>query len=361
MRYISDYIGRKSFYYSADDFYKCYFEFSDANVLYNAYLNEMSLLMNMHFGGMTIYGLTLCQTFFGVLSSVVMYRIFLRHFDDKFAFHQVLLFSLLSPFLLYSVVIVRDIILCFLFLIAFDIIDRKFSTWGLINLIIIMLLAWGVRLYSGLFISVFIWYYVQLYLRNSSLKSFGTFLSVIIGVIALVAVVSSSLMEQTTDELTIYKELSEERSADGVLSKLLDLPPGLSQLSIVFYSMIRPLPPLGVYADVESFSNFTTATLALVSGFFWFVVFYSFAALFIFNSQLRRLKYEQILLLGICFLFLLGNAAHPDVRRMTPVFPTLYMLFSLGTIEPHNSKSIQSCKQILVSIYVVMAFALLFV
>ena len=359
MRYISEYIGRTTFYYSADDFYRCYFEFSDSNLLYNAYLNVISLLMNKHYGGMSVYGMTLCQTLFGVLSTMVMYRIFLRHFDDKFAFRQVLLFSLFSPFLIYSSLIVRDIVICFLFLLAFDVVDRKFSILGLIKLVIIMLLAWGIRLYSGLFVSVFIWYYIQIYFRKSSLKSFGTVLSVSLGAIALVAIVSSSLMEQTSEELAVYEELSSERSAGGVLSRLMNLPPGIRHLAIVLFAMIRPLPPFIVYAKVESFSNFAIATMALVSGFFWFVIFYAHAALLAFKNQLKRMKYEEVLLLGICFLFLLGNAAHPDVRRMTPVFPALYMFFSLSMIEPQNSNSVKKYKQSLVSFYIVMAFALL--
>lgn len=358
-RYISTNLSSTSFKYTMEDLYDCYFGFSDSNLLYNAYLNVVALIMNNHLGGMSVFGLTLCQTLFGILSSVVMYRIFLRHFDAKFAFRQVLLFSLLSPFLLYSSVIVRDICICFFFLLAFDVVDRKFSIWGVIQLALIMLLVWGIRLYSGLFISAFIWYYLYKYLHKSSLKPFGTIISVILGIAALLMIFSSSLMEQTTEELASYEELSMERSDGGITSKLMTLPSGVRHVSIVLFAMIRPLPPFDVYSQVESFSNFVISTLALVSGFFWFVCFYSYVGLFIFNHQLKRMKSESVLFLAICFLFLMGNAVHPDVRRMTPVFPALYMLFSLGMIESQNINKVSLYKEILTSTYIIIAFALL--
>ena len=222
-----------------------------------------------------------------------------------------------------------------------------------------MLLVWGIRLYSGLFISAFIWYYLYKYLHKSSLKPFGTIISVILGIAALLMIFSSSLMEQTTEELASYEELSMERSDGGITSKLMTLPSGVRHVSIVLFAMIRPLPPFDVYSQVESFSNFVISTLALVSGFFWFVCFYSYVGLFIFNHQLKRMKSESVLFLAICFLFLMGNAVHPDVRRMTPVFPALYMLFSLGMIESQNINKVSLYKEILTSTYIIIAFALL--
>lgn len=359
MRYIESYIRRTTFFYSQQDFYDCYFHFSDTNLLFNAYLNEMAIIMNKYLGGMTVFGMTLCLTMFGVFSSIIMYRIFLRHFEEKYAFRSVLLFSLCSPFFLYSTVIIRDIVICFLYLVAFDIIDRKFSVKGLLALFVVMLLAWGVRLYSGIFVGVFIWYYIYVNIRTTSFKVLGTVFSVLIGIIAIVAVLGSALLEQTTEELMKYEEMSMERSEGGFVSRLMSLPPGISNICIVLFTMIRPLPPFSVYEGVASFSNFTISSLALLSGFFWFVSFYTFVLLIIFNRQLKKMSFEKILLLGISLLFLLVNAAHPDVRRMLPVFPVLYLLLTYGLKDPVNAKAGVTYKKVLVTCYVVAAFALL--
>jgi len=359
MRYIADYLGRTSFFFSTQDFYDCYFSFSDSNILFNAYLNEMAMIMNHHFGGMTVYSMTLCITMFGVYSSIFMYRIFLRHFDSKKAFRYVLIFSLCSPFFLYSTVIIRDILICFLYIVAFDIIDRKFSVTGLILLIAVMLLAWGVRLYSGIFISAFIWYYIFLSVRRTAFKAFGTVLTIFLGIVALSAVLGSALYVQTTEDLMGFEELSMERSAGGVVSRLMSLPPGISNLAIVFFTMIRPLPPLAVYEGVASFSNFTIASLSLISGFFWFVTFYMFVFMLVFNHQFKRMDFEKLLMLGICFLFLFVNAAHPDFRRMLPVYPALYLLIMDGVNAPDNVRSAKRYRSVLIISYVIMALAFL--
>lgn len=359
MRYIEGYIKRTTFYYSQQDFYDCYFQFSDSNLLFNAYLNEMALIMNKYFGGMTVYGMTLCLTIFGVLSSLILYKIFLRHFNETYSYNQVLIFSLCSQFFLYSTVIIRDVVICFLYLVAFDIIDRKFSLKGFLMLFVVMLLAWGVRLYSGVFLGAFILYYLYTKMSNGSARFVGKFLAILFGVIIVVAIIGSSLMEQTTEELEVYEELSQARSSGGIVSRLMKLPPGISHLCIVFYTMIRPLPPFSPFVGVESFSNFSIATLSFISGFFWFICFYTYVFLVAFNRQLKKLDFNKILLLGIVFLFLLANASHPDVRRMLPVFPIIYLLICEAFIDPQNIKSVKKYKNALIVGFLTLGFVLL--
>lgn len=359
MRYIESYINRTTFFYSQQDFFDCYFHFSDTNLLFNAYLNEMAIIMNNYFGGMTVYGMTLCLTIFGILSSLVLYKIFLRHFDEKYAYRQVLLFSICSQFFLYSTVIIRDVVICFLYLVAFDIIDRKFSIKGLLMLFVVVLLSWGVRLYSGVFLMSFIWYYLYAKMSSGTTRFIGKFLAVLFGVIIVVAIIGSSLMEQTTEELDVYEELSQARSDGGIVARLMKLPPGISHLCIVFYTMIRPLPPFSVFVGVESFSNFSIATLSFISGFFWFVCFYTYTLLAVFNHQLKKLDSNKLLLLGIVFLFLLANASHPDVRRMLPVFPIIYLLMCEAFIDSHNIKSVKQYKNALIVGFLTLGFVLL--
>ena len=117
-------------FFNGEDLYKCYFEFSDSNLLYNAYLNVMAVFANTKLDGMTVFGMTLLQTVWGILSSIVLFRILTRHIEVDKAFRYTLIFSLCSLFLFYSTVIIRDIIICFLYLCAFDIVDRKFSLLG---------------------------------------------------------------------------------------------------------------------------------------------------------------------------------------------------------------------------------------
>ena len=358
-RYIDSYMYRTSFAFGNDDFIKCYLGLADNNFLYNAYLNVMAMFANTYLGEMTVFGMTLCQTIWGVLSSLVLFRILARHIDVNKALKYTMAFACCSLFLFYSTVIIRDIIICFLYLCAFDIIDQKFSVAGLVELVLIMLITWGIRLYSGVFLASFIAYYVYIRCRNSRLRYIATFFLMVVLLYAVLAIFSSSLMEQTVTELNGYEEFSAERSAGGVLSKLQSLPPGINYFSIVLYSMVSPLPPLGIYIGVNSFSNFIMATMCLIAGFFWFVVFYSlFYQLFI-KKYISKFPFERILLLVICFVFMMANATHPDLRRMLPVYPILFVLFvDICKMENETLFGSRISKK-LITLYIVLVIVLL--
>ena len=138
-------------------------------------LDNIAVFVNNYLGGITVYGLTICNTIWGVLSSVVLFRILKRRLDLNRAFSLSLVFALCSLFLFYSTVIIRDIIICFFFLVAFDIVDQKFSLSGVIKLLSIVLIVWGIRLYSGLFLIVFLGYYFYKRSYNSVFKPIATF------------------------------------------------------------------------------------------------------------------------------------------------------------------------------------------
>lgn len=360
-RYIENYMQRTQMFFDSEDLYKCYFEFSDSNLLYNAYLNIMAMFANTKLDGMTVFGMTLLQTVWGMLSSIVLFRILARHIEVERAYSYTLMFALCSLFLFYSTVIIRDIIICFLYLCAFDIVDRKFSLFGVLILLILIFLTWGIRLYSGIFMVVFLAYYVYVWLRNSHLKSVATILVAVVIIIAGVGLMASSLMEQTTAELQGYEELSAERSAGGIISKLQSLPSGISHLAIVLFSMIRPLPPLGIYAGAETFSHFTMSTLFLISGFFWFVVFYTLCYKLFIQKYIFKIPVEKVVLLMVCLVFLMANASHPDIRRMLPVFPVLFVQYAVlcehEGVKPFSGR----VPELLISGYVVMAIGLLIV
>jgi len=358
-RYIETYIHRLKFPFDIQDFIYFYFNFADSNLLYNAYLNMMSMFANNELGGMTVYGLTLCQTIWGVLSSVVLFRILARRFDVKQSFQYAVVFAILSQFLFYSTVIIRDIVICFFYLCAFDIVDRKFSLVGLAKLVLIMIIVWGIRLYSGIFVASFIAYYIFVRCRNSRYRYIATFLFAAVVLFAAVASVGSSLVNQTTEELNHFEELTAERSAGGMVSKLQSLPPGISNFAIVLFMMIRPMPPFGVYAEVGSFSNFVMATMLLVAGFFWFVVFYSFGYKLIVKRYITKITLEKVVLLLVCLVFMLANASHPDIRRMLPVFPILFVQYA--EICQSNDETLfnSGISKNLVIFYVIMAIGML--
>lgn len=358
-RYLDRFINSTSVYWVREDIVSCYLDFTDNNALYNAYLNYVAVFVNNFLGGITVYGLTICQTIWGVLSSVILYRILARRFNERKAFNLALVFAFCSLFMFYSFVIIRDIIICFFFLVAFDIVDRKFSLIGVIKLLLIVLIVWGIRLYSGLFLVVFLGYYFYKKLYDSALRPIATFVFAIILVSISGSIFALDIVSQTMDEMQLYTEFSSEQSAGGLVSKLQSLPPGISHLSIAFFVMIGPLPPFNTYIEVETFSHFVMSTMRLVEAFFWFVLFYSlFYKLFI-KKYIAKLPFDRIVLLLVCLVFILANTSHPDIRRMLPVFPIIFVQYAeICKVENKTLLGSEVSKN-LVCFYVIIAFGML--
>lgn len=360
-RYLGYFIDATNVFWEKESIVRCYLEFSDQNALHNAYLNNIAVYANTSLGGITVYSLTLCHTIWGVLSSIVLFRILSRRFDAKKAFHLALVFGVCSLFMFYSTVIIRDIIICFFYLVAFDIVDQKFTLLGVTKLLLIIFIVWGIRLYSGLFLVVFLCYYFYKRLYNSAFRPIATFVFAIVLIITSGSILASDIVTQTMTEMQEYAELAAERSEGGMVSKLQSLPPGISHLAIVFFMMIRPLPPFSVYIGVETLSHFLMSTMLLVAGFFWFVLFYSLCYQLFVKKHIFKIPFDKIVLLVVCLVFMLANASHPDIRRMLPVFPILYVQYA--EICKANKKTLFSgdISKILMTLYIVMSIGMLLI
>lgn len=360
-RYLDFFLNSTDVFWNKEDIVRCYLEFTDSNALHNAYLNNIAVYANKSLGGITVYSLTLCHTIWGVLSSVVLFRILSRRFDAKKAFHLSLVFAVCSLFMFYSTVIIRDIIICFFYLVAFDIVDQKFTLVGVAKFLLIILIVWGIRLYSGLFLVVFLCYYFYKRLYNSAFRPIATFVFAIVLIITSGSILASDIVTQTMTEMQEYTELAAERSEGGMVSKLQSLPPGISHLAIVFFMMIRPLPPFSVYIGVETLSHFLMSTMLLVAGFFWFVLFYSLCYQLFVKKHIFKIPFDKIVLLVVCLVFMLANASHPDIRRMLPVFPILYLQYAEICKAKKETLFGSGISRTLMVLYILMAFGMLLI
>src|SRR5690625_221593 len=97
------------------------------------------------------------------MTFIVIYRLFLLFFNKPIAYKNVLFFSLFTVIFAYSFMLLRDTIIVFFYTLAFYIVLKKFSLKGLFQLLFISFLVWQIRYQHGLFIGLYILYY--LYLR----------------------------------------------------------------------------------------------------------------------------------------------------------------------------------------------------
>ena len=306
--------------------YLCYFELADNNALF-----QMPLVL---FGNMGRNSAGLIPTFFitqmivafGIWSSVFIHKLLRYYFEPQEAVKYALTFCLLSAYLLYSTVIIRDIIISFFYLVGFNIALSKFRLDKLLLLIVLLFVVWGIRLYSGFFYVVIIFFY----LYRNMIKTKWKYLLIPMMIIGIAVGVASAgvLIDQSTEELASYEDLSKDREVSGGLSNSFSgLPVGVKQIVLLFFSEILPFPPYGVMLEASTLPQFFMGILCAIMSVWWFLVFYSLMALLFLRGGMRKLPLELLLFVGISVVFIMLNTAHVDIRRLLPVYPLLYAAY----------------------------------
>ena len=329
-RYIENYMYSTTFLFDVDYIKSCYFGLADNNALYNSFLNVVAMFANNYvFGGATVFYMTLWQTLFGVLFICILYRILALYYDSNKSFSYALVFSLCSQILFYSSVIIRDIIIVFFFSCIVYLILKPFKFSNLLILFILMFLTWGIRLYSGLFCIIFIFLYLYLLIQNTKYKVLALplfFISLLfIGIFSY----GSVIVEQSLDEITSYSEMTLETETEkgGLFTFFYRLPHGIREIAILFFSQMAPFPPFLGFTKIQNFSNLVMKLPSLVYGLWWFFVFYTLIYSFVKSKSYNCFTIKEKLLFIVAIFFILANTAHPDYRRMLPVYIITYLLY----------------------------------
>lgn len=359
MRYLQYYQNSRSYFRGSDYLVDTYINYTDNNGLYNSYIQCWAAIGNLNLDGSSVYYMTMAQTLWGVLCSVILYRIIARLRLKKSVKYAVS-FSCCSLYLFYSSVIIRDITVSLFFLYALDYLTQDFKFRRLIYLIVFGFVVWGVRLYSGLFYFIFPLCYVVLWLTKNSSKRVTIVSLILLGTSVLPIVAVTSIGEQTQAEMEGYEEFTMGRNENGLFNKLANLPPGIKQVALTLFSQIAPFPPHGLLFKSGNFSQAYMGVDHIVYECFWFFVFFTFAYLCIVNNRYKLLHREEIILLIIALLYIVVNTAHPDIRRMMPVYPIIYLLY-LNTVNKCSQSEVNLAKNRLKLLYVALfIFALIY-
>ena len=316
-----------SWNYFWDSLYECYFRFSDSNALYNSTMDGIAYIGNAYLGGTTVFYMTLVQTLFGILCSLEIYKIFNYYFSPKESSKYTIIFALLSCFLMYSCVIIRDIVITYFYLLGFKIVLRECEFVDFFKLMLCFVITMGLRLYSGLFFGVFIvfWVYKLTKSRSTSLKVLLVPIVLAAGLFLVTSFLSQGIVEQTEDEMELYSEFSFE--GGNLSNRLRELPPGISHVALILFSQTR-LDPYLWFKKTQSFSNFCMSLDDMILSFFTFIVFYTLLFYLFLRGGYRSLSIDNKILFWISILFLALNTSHIDIRRMMGVLPFLYLLYA---------------------------------
>lgn len=359
MRYLQYYQNSTEYVRGWGYLYDTYIRFTDNNGLYNTYIQMWAAIGNRHLGGATVFYMTLAQTLFGVLCSVILYRVVVRFYPEK-AVKYTITFSCCSLFLFYSSVIIRDITVALFFIYALDYLTQEFKFQRLIILIVFGFIVWGVRLYSGLFYFIFPICYIALRMTKHAGKSGTIMLLLSLGLIMLPVVAVTALGEQTQAEIEEYEEFSAERNENGLFYKLSNLPVGVKQIALTLFSQISPFPPHGFLQSASTLSQAIMGLDLVIYEFFWFFIVYMLAYLCLIRGKYKDLTRTELILVMIALLYIVANTAHPDIRRMMPVYPIIYLV-NLNVMDRCSTAEVATARKRLRLLYVALiAFALIY-
>lgn len=310
----------------------CYGLLSDNNEMHELFVRYCILFANNYLDGASVIYLTLINVLFGVLTIGTVFRILLKTTSSHKAFKYALFFALLSPFHFYSVAFVRDILVAFFYAYTIEIILSKFKVGNVFLLFIFVILVWGIRLYSGLFILFFIaYYFLQKILESRATSSaiVVLFFSVLIVSFVFSQLRVTDILTQSMEEIQNYQEYNADRASTASLSmKLESLPPVIREVSLIAFAQIMPFPPyIGTIDMASTIPEFYTAVLTCIYEIYWYFIAFGLLYMLILKKCFSQLTVGDKLLIIIILSYIYLNTSQIDVRRVMAIYPLILFLY----------------------------------
>lgn len=273
------------------------------------------------------------------------------------AFNYALVFMLCSPFFNYSIIMVRDIHIAFLFLCGYLIVLKKFSILGLISLGILTFISWGFRTENGLFYFLFIAYYIyQQSSKNLIVKISLTTLFLIVGVVFI-----ASELQAASEQMASYDETSAEASVEtGTAAAKLaySLPSPLKEIVQISNALIHPFPIVNGFKESPNFYEFPLKGLIpLAYSFLWFIVSASLWK-WAFQRKFKKLNSSVFLLMLICVLYVALNYHNMSSRRSMAGFPIPFLAYAIMNEKVLTKKNKKETFKQTFSIYTILTILL---
>ena len=358
-KYLSLYLNNKNFDVSLESMFATYLDSKD--ILYHQYLRFFSYFGNVFLGGSSVYYMTLLQTLFGVLSALVLYKLLIK-IVGKDALKYALCFSVFSLFIIYSNFVVRDIIIAYLYLEAILILTNRFKISKVLILLILVIVTLGIRIQSGIFLVRFILIYIYNKLYNTKYRSVTNFVFIIIGIISAYFLFSSVYYTDYMEDMDNRKNETADRVAEnsGLFSVFSKLPIGVRQVALLLYTQICPFPPYYYLMSADNFSQILISVNVIISEIYWYFVSYTLLFSIFLKKIYRVFTTSELFLLILAMVFILLLSVQPDIRRMMPVYPIIYILY-VKSIKILPKKWNSMVKGRLFLIYVSLLFVYLLI
>ena len=263
--------------------------------------------------------------FVASLIPVIAYKIILLKRTDITGLHRKLLvFALISPLLIYSCQLLRDIHVCLLFTIMFYVALHPKLLFRYVWLLLLAIIIFCFRMENGLFSVAIMAIPLYRTFRTGGIvkKSIIMAAGAVFCVLALIPI-----MDVMNDTLVRYAERSsDEASSSSLGDKLNLLPPPFGVLTKTCFSQLLPFPLWLRLTTGESY-----AYLRIVESFFpfywipiWMSLFYGW-----WNYRKKWDKDVLVVFYVSIFYILLNSMGEFHVRRLMAVYPALLVCFLL--------------------------------
>lgn len=262
-------------------------------------------------------------TFLASLIPVYIYKIvYDKQFGLKNLERDILVFALISPLILYSAQLMRDVHVCFIYTLMTFIAINKEQRFRYLWLTLLLVISYFFRVESGLFAFAFI--AIPLYKSYREGNALIRF-SIILIFILFCVIAIGSIFNVAFNTISHYNIRSINAASETSLgNKLNDLPFPLDVLSKTAFGQILPFPIWFPFKDSNSYDYLRL--VECIWPFYWITVWFCLIYAWIKFHKLWDKDLLTILYISILYL-LLCSAGEFNTRRLMAVYPILLACF----------------------------------
>lgn len=286
-------------------------------------------MANTYFDGNNVFLQSLHISFLAVLLNLFLYKTLICYTYRTQALRYTLLFAFFSPLFFYSPWILRDIHIAFLYAVGIYLMHTQFSINRLLLFIPLIIITFEFRLEMGLFYLVMPLYY--LFFQGKQYRHykllFTSLIFIGIGVLGLALNFLITSINETLRSFEGYSNYTEENLGDGLGAMLYELPMGLKQIAITLFSQITPFPAWGRFLDATTIYEYIIALVECCGAIFWSYLFLFMCFSYTYKKVRKNLSKENIALLLIAIVFIMGNSSEMNIRRILCIYPIIYIIY----------------------------------
>lgn len=293
---------------------------------YVCYIGIIAYLAEHFFDGNNLLLQFMGSVLFGTLASIILYKILLLYFNSQKSFKYALLYSLCSAAAYFSFKYYRDIHIAFFYILSLYVVLNKLSIKGVVILLCNIIIVWQIRREHGIFIIVFLVYYIFNSIKKNVLVTVPFFVVIaVIFFIYFMDVYESIMRSMAGYEVRSY--LGDGLKENSFGSVIYKFPSPIKETLLVVNSQIQPFPSWHLLADSTNIYSAAVSLVEIVRGAFWFVIVSSiFVWLFAYKTLKKvPLNFKYLMLIVLVFLF--ANTSNMTERRLICVYPMIFLLY----------------------------------